>query len=390
MARVRPFKALRYAPSLGDPSRRLGHPRLLSDPNVRAQAMAEPLHALQLAEASDPRALLERWRAAGQLVEHDPALYVLEVQGMVGGAAAQRRAPVHLLLGRVDGDGWTSLEEGAPRAGGIGQAPALSVAADDHAVMRGLLSEATRATPAELELRWGESILRLWRMSDAAWVSRLQSALEEAPVRPLAEVPPDGPTLAAILPLSDPGIQLRPIHRGVLKLPTFRRDTFLTLVGKYARIYDLELPLGSPQGLAAAYERLGSVSTGQHAVLLVLPGGEGKVLRFRQALELEHIRAVPKNPTLRSLDLALLNALVLRTVLGIQEPQALGHPQVFAVERLETLVDRVDRGLFQVGFALNPPPTWELRAVMEANQTLPPRTLTIEPSPPMGLLFAGE
>jgi hypothetical protein len=44
-------------------------------------------------------------------------------------------------------------------------------------------------------------------------------------------------------------------------------------------------------------------------------------------------------------------------------------------------------GTFQAGFALNPPPLWEVRAVMEAAQTLPPKTLRVAPAPPAGLLF---
>jgi hypothetical protein len=40
-----------------------------------------------------------------------------------------------------------------------------------------------------------------------------------------------------------------------------------------------------------------------------------------------------------------------------------------------------------VGFALNPPPPWEVRAVMEAGDSLPPRTLRLEPWPPAGLIY---
>jgi uncharacterized protein (DUF1015 family) len=104
-------------------------------------------------------------------------------------------------------------------------------------------------------------------------------------------------------------------------------------------------------------------------------------------LDLAHLKAAPRNPTLRSLDLALLNALVLRTVLGIKDPEAPGHPNVFAVQGLESLVRGVEEGKFQAGFALNPPPLWEVRAVMEAAQTLPSKTLRVEPAPPAGLLF---
>jgi hypothetical protein len=189
------------------------------------------------------------------------------------------------------------------------------------------------------------------------------------------------------VPLSDPGLHLEPVHRAISRLETFDEDTFLTLVTAYARVYDLEEPLTTGKGRAAAHERLATMVRGQHAVLLVLPGGRGKILRFRQGLDLAHLKGAPRSPTLRSLDLALLNALVLRTVLGIREPEAPAHPNVFAVEHVEELVRGVERGVYQAGFALNPPPLWEVRAVMEAAQTLPSKTLRVEPAPPTGLLF---
>ncbi len=60
---------------------------------------------------------------------------------------------------------------------------------------------------------------------------------------------------------------------------------------------------------------------------------------------------------------------------------------MFAVQGLDALVRGVQAGTYQAGFALNPPPLWEVRAVMEAAQTLPPKTLRVAPAPPAGLLF---
>ena len=111
------------------------------------------------------------------------------------------------------------------------------------------------------------------------------------------------------------------------------------------------------------------------------------MLRFHQGLDFAHFPAAPRSPTLRSLDLALLNALVLKTVGGIAQPEQVDHPNVFTLPTLEALVDGVGAGRFQVGFGLNPPPGWELRTVMEAQQRLPPRTLELETEPPEGALF---
>jgi hypothetical protein len=218
-------------------------------------------------------------------------------------------------------------------------------------------------------------------------VRRLRRLLDDVPVRPSTPLPRVGRTLVAVAPLSDPGLRVEPIHRAIQGLATFDPERFLTLVDDYARVYPLDAPLTSAVGLESAREQLSALSHGHHAVLLVLPRGEGRILRFRQAMDLTHVPAAPRNPTLRSLDLALLNALVLRTVLGIQDPEKQGHRQVFSVHGLEKLVADVDRGLFQAGFGLNPPPVWELRAVMEAQQMLPPNTLQLGPLPPAGLLY---
>jgi hypothetical protein len=190
-----------------------------------------------------------------------------------------------------------------------------------------------------------------------------------------------------VAPLFDPALRLRPIHRALSGLATFDPSRFLTLVREYARIHDLTESLLTPTGVAQAQEMMTVLAQGSHAVVLVLPGGEGKLLRFRQALELDHIPAAPRSPTLRSLDLALLNALVLKTVLGVDRPELPDHPQVAPISSWEDLIAGVDRGFFQAGFGLNPTPAWEVRAVMEAGQKLPAATLQVEPMVPAGLLF---
>jgi uncharacterized protein (DUF1015 family) len=95
---------------------------------------------------------------------------------------------------------------------------------------------------------------------------------------------------------------------------------------------------------------------------------------------LSHVRGAP-GPTLRSLDLALLNTLVLQTVLGLNDPEQVPNEKVRPIPSLADLVRQVDDGELQAGFALNPVPLWEIRAVMEAHQTLPPLTMRLEPLP---------
>jgi hypothetical protein len=376
MARVLPFSAL--LPSL--------EPHLTSDEaGCPFNAPPRSSYIRPLLDRVDPTAELGRLRSAGAVLRDTrPALYLAEVYSAAGRLGGP---PVRFLLCALAPDAAEPLEHDAYRPRSAQVEPAITLAADDHGVLRGLLAEAAERSSTVWQGTFEGAPMALRRIEPSPVSRRLQAVLDEAPLRPLAELDARRPSLAAVVPLSDPGLHLEPVHRAIQGLETFDEDTFLRLVTAYARIYELELPLSTPRGRAAAHERLATLVRGHHAVLLVLPGGRGKILRFRQGLDLAHLKGAPRNPTLRSLDLALLNALVLRTVLGIQEPEAPGHPQVFAVEGLEGLVSGVGSGTYQVGFALNPPPLWEVRAVMEAAQTLPSKTLRVAPSPPVGLLF---
>lgn len=340
------------------------------------------LHALTAPGGPDRQVFVDRWREQGLLVETGPeSFYVLEL-------APAREAPARFLLGLLDPDERSlELESGPERPAHAPLAPIVGLAEDDQGVLRALIADAVADQPTAWQAKADGLSGKLWRLRGGR---ALQEAVEEARVRTLAPLPREGSALAAIAPLSDPGLRLQPIHRGIRGLHTFQPERFLTVVSGYARIYELAEPLDAPSGLAAAKGRLASLATGTHAVLLVLPDGSGRILRFRQALDLAHVPAAPRNPTLRSLDLALLQALVFRTVLGLSAPEAPEHPHIVAVPALDRLVEAVRRGELQAGFALNPPPLWEVRAVIEAGQKLPPRTVAVSPSPPAGLLFVSR
>lgn len=286
-------------------------------------------------------------------------------------------APVRFLMGRL-GEQVRPLEEGRSSVARDGWVP--SVAADDHGVLAALLEESTRGGPAD----WEGQGARAWDLGSNGLRRRVDEVLESLEVRPVCAAPEGAMT--AVVPLSDRGLRLSPFHRGIRGVATFQPETFLRLVGDYARVYDVEGDLRTPAARVGARTRLASLATGHHAFLLVLPGGVGKILRVRQALELSNIRAVPRNPTLRSVDLVLLQSLVLKTVLGVAEAPEGEDTQVVPLRSFEELVTRVNAGDLQAGFALNPPPSWELRAVIETGQVLPTHTLLLEPLPPLEAL----
>ena len=324
-------------------------------------------------------AMVRRWMSRGAVrPDTSPAFHVLEV-APPGGRAA--RFAVGALRERNGAE--RPLEEALSPPPPLPLTPAL--AADDHGVLAELLETAVAGNPEAVQLRPDGTRARAFAVREPALVARFSRALDDVTIRPLQPLPAEGPALVAVAPLSDAGLELRSWHRGLRGLDVFHEERFLTVVGGYARVYDLPVSLDTQEGRLEAAERMATLSRGNHAVMLVLPGGRGKILRVRMGLELQTLPAVPRNPTLRSVDLALLDALVLRTVLGLKDPEHSDH--VVAVASLHELVERVSGGELQAGFALHPPPMWEIRAVMEAGQSLPPRCVRVEPLPPQRLLF---
>src|SRR4051794_3752110 len=124
MARLRPFRALRYA--------------------ARVEGLAH------LLDAPNPAALIKRWWREGVLVQDArEAFYVLEVQPAAGGMA-RRRAPVRYLLGALEpGGAGPSLEREASLAGP--QAPVPVLAADDQRALQSLLNAVIEGAPPEWE-----------------------------------------------------------------------------------------------------------------------------------------------------------------------------------------------------------------------------------------------
>jgi len=309
--------------------------------------------------------------------DRSPAYHVLEV-------ALPGEAPARYAAGVLrERNGEMPLEEPPGQEPPLPLTPCL--AADDRGVLSELLEAAVAAAPEATQVRPDGIQARAFAVREASLASRFARALDDVALRPLHPLPEQGPALVAVAPLSDGALRLRARHRGLQGMEVFQEERFLTVVSSYARIYELAASLREPGGRVEAAERMATLARGSHAMLLVLPAGRGKILRIRQGLDLEHYPAMPRNPTLRSVDLALLDALVLRTVLGLKDPER--SDRVVAVESLPDLVARVDSGELQAGFALHPPPLWEIRAVMEAGQSLPPRCVRVEPLPPQRLLF---
>ena len=182
--------------------------------------------------------------------------------------------------------------------------------------------------------------------------------------------------------MSDPGLVIFPTHRLVHSLPSFSLETFLRLAGEY---FDVKLLDGAdlPGALRALTEAGGP---GRHAFLAAAPDRSLRLLTLRDLIDLSHVNALPKNPTLRALDVTLLHGLLLQHVLGISPEAQEKQANLRYVKDAKQAADAVFRGEAQLGLLMNATPMWQVRAVAEAGEVMPQKSTFFFPKVPSGLV----
>ncbi len=361
---------------------------------------------------------LEEWRAQGVLVRDDrPAIYALEQRFEEGGEQRVRHGFLASLELQELGFGVLPHEQTLPapgedrfrlyRAARANTSPIFCLYADDEGESEAILQQARSGRPNATGTLGGVEN-RLWRMEQpevARGLTRLlahrrafiadghhryEMALAHARACEAEGAPASGAhrtILACFCPMSDPGLVIRPVHRLVTGL-SVEIGRLLLLLDEHFDVEELVEDVRKPAGLAWAQRRLAEAGRSGHALLL-LAGADRKarLLRLKEGVDLSHVTALPRNPTLRTLDVALLQGLVLRHTLGLRE-EAAGWGEHLAYVRDEAeLVTRAFAGADALGFLVNPTPMWQVRAVAEAGERMPARTTFFHPKVPAGLVF---
>jgi uncharacterized protein (DUF1015 family) len=414
MADVQPLRALHYdLGRVGSLAAVAAPPYDVIDAPQRAELAARsPYNAVHvdLPEGGpDPYAhaaeLLEAWRADGALVaDPEPALWAL-VQDYTGpdGRAITR----HGFLARVRvedyGPGRIRPHERThpgpkedrlrlTRATRTNLSPIFSLFSDPAGAAWGALAPATADAP------WGELTddggmrHRLWRVDDPAAIATVHDALAGAELliadghhryetaRAYAdEVGGEGPhryVLMCLVALEDEGLTVFPTHRLI-------RDTTPE----------------SQERLAAVLRRDFAITEIDRAELPPPPGDGPLELgyidaHFRRAFRLRLEDQAIADAALdgmpeayRRLDTAVLEALVLRGALGLDEDdidhlRGLGYSRTDA-EAVALVLD----GTYDAAFLLRPTPIAQVREIAAAGVNMPPKSTFFFPKVPTGLLF---
>lgn len=388
-------------------ARRLAPPYDVINPTQRAALAAlDPaniVHAdLPLApNGGDPYAaaagLLQAWRASGTLVRDPvPSAYVLRTTARLPDGSVHARTGVFLALSAEPFAAGRILPHEKTHAGpkedrrrlmhatGCNLSPVFVLAPDESGALAALLAEVGAAAPwarceaigatHEVWLVTGDRAAQLARAAGAAPVyiadghHRFETSVLFRGEAPEPWRSGAARTLAHVVSFRDPGLAILPTHRIVQGAP-LSREAFLGAAQPYFTV---------PADAADA------TLTVLFADCRELP------LRLRPDADLSRVRDLSTHPSVRELEVAIADAVAIRTVAAglMRGAPALGYTADADEARAAACGA-------ECAFAVLLPPTRieQVRRVADAGQVMPQKSTFFAPKIPTGVVirtFAGE
>lgn len=414
MADVRPFRALHY-----DLARVGGLEDVVSPPydvigeEDRAALLAHNRHNVVAIDRprsdGDPYAhaasVLEDWISEGVLVrDAEPAMWALEQDFTGPDGRASRR---HGILARVRvepyGAGRIRPHERThpgpredrlrlTRATRTNLSPIFSLYDDPEQAAWAAVAPHTTSAP------WGEATdadgtsHRVWRVADAQAVATVQAVLAdrelmiadghhryETALAYAREADGDGGAawvFMCLVAVQDPGLAIFPTHRLIRGLDPDHHDK---LAAELTR--DWELAPVEPDELVPPATDPPQVG--------LLDGRDGSATRMtlRDKTRVDALLA-DKSPAYRRLDTAVLEALVLKSTLGMSDEDIDHFHGLEYARSTDEAHGRVAAGEADLAFFMSPTPVDAARAVAAAGETMPPKSTYFFPKVLTGMLFS--
>lgn len=427
MVELSPFRAIRYA-SGGDLSRVLAPPYDVIDAVEQGQLYDRDPHNivridLNRAETSDhsesryERAaeFLARWQKEGVLTLDDrPSIYVL-AQTFVGPDGVERTRTGFFSKARL-----VAFDEGSIlphertlrgpkvdrlklyRATKANLSPIFGAYRDPKGEVLGQLAAVQQELPlATAQL--GKVRNHLWRVPEGPVTAAISAALGQRKLyiadghhryetglayrdeRRAAEPTPRPDAgyehiLMFSAAVEDPGMVIFPTHRLVHSLARFELEPVLAELRRYFEVR----PLGPESDRAQAAL---SAERKNNAFLLATRGAR-HLLVLRSDAPLGSIAALPAHPALRSLDVSVLHAVVLETILGVTpEAQASQANLRYCKDWAEALGAPEKDPSVAAAFLMNATKIDEVIAVAESGEVMPQKSTFFYPKIPTGLVL---
>jgi uncharacterized protein (DUF1015 family) len=187
--------------------------------------------------------------------------------------------------------------------------------------------------------------------------------------------------------MADPGLVIYPTHRLLFRLRDFSLSAFLEGLARFFTIETLMEDLRRPAGRAWAVSKLAE-HAGKSTTFLMVTAEDrkGRILTLRDEADWTGV-PLPKNVTVRDLDVTALHAIVFQHLLGLSmRSQDEGENLRYEMDAGE-VVTRTLSGEYQLGFLVNPTPMWQVQAVAESGETMPSKSTFFYPKLASGLVL---
>ena len=344
-------------------------------------------------------ALLAEWRAQGVLVtDAEPSVYVLSQEYQPPGGPARTRLGVFAAVaaepyetGRVKPHEKTHAGPKADRLALLRTTRTnlesiFLIAPDADGALAAELAGIAKTAPttrAELD---GVRI-KLWVVGGgaASRISHLSSLSSlyiadghhryETAVAYAQENPAADRVLALIVSARDKGLTILPTHRLIFGPG---RDP-QALLERWRRFFDVG-SLAPGADPVAGLAQLGARGT---ACLVVTRDGPAVTLVLKSDAPLDAVPGLSPSPAVRALDVAVVEELVVKEILGLDT----STPTLTYTPDAREALPAVSRGSATCAVLLNPPTVEQVFAVADAGEVMPQKSTYFIPKVPSGLVL---
>ena len=243
---------------------------------------------------------------------------------------------------------------------------------------------------------------KVWVVDSSAAIKAFTAPLEKAPVyiadghhryetmlRYSREAPPAAKaaaasTLACFTPFQNPGLIILPTHRLIVERKGFSAAKLLLGLGadfvvqQQPSLEALSKVLAKADALAAKIALKKAKGPEPHVFGLVLPEGVYS-LALKASVDPQKAVKDKRSKAYKGLDVSLLQALALEKVLGMT-PESIAAQENLAFEKgAEKAAKAVLSGQAQAAFLLNPTRMDQLKAVSDAKDVMPQKSTYFQP-----------
>ena len=423
MARIRPFRGLRYRPELAaHGADLLAPPYDVIDDERRAElAGRSPYNCVHviLPEGEDDRRYERAAEKFREMVkdaltrEPQPGFYVYHQQFSVEGQIHTRKGIIGLVELTRFGAG-PILPHERTLAGPKEDRLKLMRACDAHLeLVFGLFPDPERAWEGLVDEHLGEPVLsctfdeaehRLFCVTDAGACADLVRLMADRNIYiadghhryetmchfrdELEQKGRGGQAAYGMIYLSnadDPGLVVLPTHRVVHGLRSFDWDALVRSLSTWFDIQAVPMP-GDSLAVRRHLEDAGKQAA---AFGLAQPGGSLHILRLRRDADLSETGVGDLPQVMQHLDVVLLHELVLEHGLGITKGAQEAKTNLRYLKSTDAALD-LARGAgndAQLVCFMNPTPVADVRAVCDSGRVMPQKSTFFYPKIPTGLVF---